>query len=92
MSDLDDELASIKATQDVTLAAVASCKTGIESLLAKLAAVPTAGLTPAQKTALDAIRDEGVTIAQNLSAVNTEMAPPPAPAPADAPPPAPPAA
>ncbi len=83
MTALDDELASIKATQDATLTTIATVKTGIEALLAKLSAVPATGLTKDQQAALDAVRDEGVNIAQSLSAVNTE-ANPPAPATATA--------
>lgn len=75
MTALDDELAEIKASQDATLATVGTIKTGVEALLAKLAALPTGGLTTDQQTALDAIRDEAQGISTAASAVNTEANP-----------------
>ena len=76
MAALDDELASLKATQDTTLATVGTIKTGVDALLAKLAALPTSGLTPAQQAALDAINTEAQAISTAASAINTEVNPP----------------
>jgi hypothetical protein len=56
MAAVDDELAAIKASLDLI-------QTGVTALLAKIAAMPTAGLTPAQQTALDAIAAEAQGIA-----------------------------
>src|SRR5262249_24314343 len=63
MSALDDELAAIKAAQDATNASLAAIQTDtaalkadVEKLLAEVAAMPTAGLTADQQTALDGIK------------------------------------
>ena len=55
MAAIDDELAAIKASLD-------TIQTGVTSLLAKIAAMPTAGLTSAQQAALDAINTEAQAI------------------------------
>ena len=70
MAAIDDELAAVKASLD-------SISSGVTNLLAAIAAMPTAGLTPAQQTALDAINTEAAAIAVSAN--------PPAPAPAPAP-------
>lgn len=56
MAAIDDELAGIKVALD-------TIGTGVTALLAKIAAMPTAGLTPAQQAALDAIAAEAQGIA-----------------------------
>ena len=56
MAAIDDELAQVKASLD-------SIQTGVSALLAKIAAMPTAGLTPEQQAALDAINTEAQAIA-----------------------------
>ena len=66
MAAVDDELAAIKASLDLI-------QTGVTNLLAKIAAMPTAGLTPAQQAALDAINTEAQGIA---TAANPPATPP----------------
>jgi len=56
MAAIDDELAAIKGSLD-------TIQTGVTALLAKIAAMPTAGLTPEQQTALDSINAEAKAIA-----------------------------
>jgi hypothetical protein len=56
MAAIDDELAKIKASLDLI-------QSGVSSLLAKIAAMPTAGLTAEQQSALDAISTEAQAIA-----------------------------
>ena len=62
MTALDDELASVKASLD-------SIQTGVTALLAAIAAMPVAGLTPAQQSALDAINTEAQAIAVSANPV-----------------------
>ena len=56
MAAIDDELAAIKGSLD-------TIQTGVTALLAKIAAMPTEGLTPEQQAALDAINTEAQAIA-----------------------------
>lgn len=83
MSATDDELAAIQASQAGTDALITKVGVDVTTLLGLVAAVPTAGLTPAQQTALDAVRDHATLINTNLTAVDT-AAQPAAPAPAPA--------
>ena len=71
MASLDD----LKAAQDATDAKIASVKTDVEALLALLAAVPPAGLTPAQQAALDAAVVHATAINDSLTAVDAETHP-----------------
>jgi hypothetical protein len=61
---------------------VSVLKTDMETLLAKLAAIPPGGLTPAQQAAIDAAVVHAQKIATDLGAIDTEVNPPPAPTPA----------
>jgi hypothetical protein len=74
MSSLED----LKAAQAVTDAKIAAVKTDVETLLAKLAAVPVAGLTADQQTALDAVVAHANAINASLSGVDAEVNPVPA--------------
>lgn len=71
----------LKAAQDATDAKVAAVKADVEKLMALLAAVPPAGMTPEQTAALDAAVVHANAINASLSAVDAEVNPP-APAPA----------
>jgi hypothetical protein len=75
MSSFDD----LKAAQAETDAKIATVKTDLETLIAKLAAIPPAGLTPEQQTALDDAVAHAGAINASLAAVDAE-ANPPAPA------------
>lgn len=76
MSSFDD----LKAAQVATDAAVATIKADVEGLLAKLAAIPAAGLTADQQTALDAAVAHASAINASLSGVDAQVNPPAAPA------------
>ena len=69
-------IADLTATLDSIGAKVTTVKTDVETLLAKLAAVPTAGLTPEQQTALDAAVVQAQGISDSLTAVDKEANPP----------------
>jgi len=73
LSDLEAKLVAI----DGKVTAVA---TDIDTLLAKLAEIPTAGLTPEQQTALDAAVVHAQAIADSLGAIDTKANPPTPPA------------
>jgi hypothetical protein len=68
----------LKAAQDATDAKVAAVKTDVETLIAKLAAVPPAGLTAEQQAALDDAVTHANAINASLSAVDAEVNPAPA--------------
>ena len=74
--DLTTALASVNAKVSVV-------KADVETLLAKLAAVPTGGLDHVQQAALDAAVLAAKGIADSLSGIDTEVNPP-APAAPDA--------
>lgn len=70
-------LADIQAKQAATDTAVASVKTDVEALLAKIAAFPAAGtLTAAQQAAIDDIASHADAINAALGVVATEASPP----------------
>lgn len=71
MSSFDD----LKAQQVATDAKVAAVKTDVETLLAKLAAIPPAGLTPEQQAALDDAVTHATAINTSLGAIDTEVNP-----------------
>lgn len=76
MSTFDDLTAQLA----VIGTAVTTVKTDVDKLIAALAAVPPAGLTPAQQAALDAAVVTAQGIATSLGAIDTEVNPPtPAP-------------
>jgi len=56
MTAVDDELAAIKTS-------LALIRSGVTTLIAKIAAMPTGGLTAAQQTALDEINTEAQSVA-----------------------------
>lgn len=72
MSTLDD----IKTTLAAIDTKVATVKTDVETLLAKIAAIPTAGLTPEQQAAIDEIAQHVQGISDSLGAIDTEVNPP----------------
>jgi uncharacterized protein YoxC len=72
MSTFDD----LKAALDATDAKVTTIKTDVETLLAKLAAIPTGGMTADQQAALDAAVTHAQAIVASLTAVDEEVNPP----------------
>lgn len=76
MTAVDDELAAVQASQAQSDAKIAKVGTDVTTLLTLLAAVPTAGLTPAQQTALDAVAAHATLINTNLTAVDASAQPP----------------
>lgn len=74
MATFDDLTAQLTAISAV----VPTIKTDVETLLAKLAAVPPAGLTPEQQAALDSAVQTAQGIATSLGAIDAEVNPPPA--------------
>lgn len=69
-------LADVQAKQTATDAAIAKVKTDVETLLAKIAAIPPGGLTPEQQAAIDDIAQHADNINTALGAVDTEANPP----------------
>ena len=72
MSDVTD----LKPALDAIDAKVTVVKTDVDTLLAKLAAIPTAGLTPAQQAAIDDAVAHANIIAASLGAIDTTVNPP----------------
>jgi uncharacterized protein YoxC len=68
MSTFDD----LKASLDTVTANVTTIKTDVEALLAKLAAIPTGGLTADQQAALDAAVTQAQGISTSLGAIDAE--------------------
>lgn len=60
----------LKAAQDVTDAKIAAVKADVEKLMALLAAIPPAGMTPEQQAALDAAVVHAGAINDALAAVD----------------------
>ncbi len=79
MTVLDDEFAAIKASQADTVIKIAAVAADVTALLAKIGAVPPAGLTADQQAALDDIKTAAAAINDSLAAVDAS-ANPPAPA------------
>jgi len=76
------EVTDLKPALDAIDAKVTVVKTDVDTLLAKLAAIPTAGLTPAQQAAIDDAVAHANIIAASLGAIDTTVNPPaPTPAP-----------
>ncbi len=73
MSTLED----LAAAQVVTIADVAAVKADVEKLVAALAAVPPAGLTPEQQAALDAAVVRANAINDGLAAIDASVNPAP---------------
>ena len=78
MSTFDD----LTATLNSISVKVTAVKSDVDSLLAKLAAIPPAGMTSAQQAALDAAVSTAQGIATSLGAIDAEVNPPAPPAPA----------
>ena len=76
MSTFDD----LTATLNSISVKVTAVKSDVDSLLAKLAAIPPAGMTPAQQAALDAAVSTAQGIATSLGAIDAEVNPPAPPA------------
>lgn len=66
----EDEIARTKAAQDATNAQLDGIKGDVDALMAKIAAMPVAGLTPEQEAALKEIADGAVALAAKAGAVN----------------------
>jgi hypothetical protein len=77
MSTLDD----FKTILGEIAADVTAVKSDVDGLLAKIAAIPPAGLTPEQQAAIDAAVTQGQSIKASLDAIHAEVNPAPAPAP-----------
>lgn len=76
MSAVDDELAAVQATQAQSDAMILKIGADTTVLLGLIAAIPTAGLTPAQQTALDAVAAHATLINTNLTAADAAAQPP----------------
>lgn len=70
ISDFETALAAIDEKVGVV-------KTDVETLIAKLAAIPPGGLTPEQQAAIDAAVQHAQNIATSLGAIDTEVNPSP---------------
>jgi outer membrane murein-binding lipoprotein Lpp len=68
-------LADAQAAQAITDQKIAAISTDVQTLLAKIAAVPTGGLTPDQQAAIDDIAAHAGRINDALSAVDTSANP-----------------
>jgi hypothetical protein len=77
MSTLDD----FKTILGEIAADVTTVKADVDGLLAKIAAIPPAGLTPEQQAAIDAAVTQGQSIKASLDAIHAEVNPAPAPSP-----------
>ncbi len=78
MSSFDD----LKAAQAETDSKIATIKTDVETMLVKLAAIPAAGLTPEQQSALDDAVAHAQAMNASLAAVDAAVNPAPAATPA----------
>lgn len=76
MSDTDKSFEDLSAANAVTDSRLLTLKTDIESILAKLAAIPIAGMTPAQQTALNDAVAHAKAVNDQLSGLDTEANPP----------------
>lgn len=70
-------LADAQAAQAITDQKISAISTDVQTLLAKISAVPTGGLTPEQQTAIDDIAAHAGKINDALSAVDTSANPAP---------------
>ena len=70
MATLEEYVAQTKAAQEATDAKIDAVKADIQTLMDKLAAVPAAGLTPAQEAALKDIADHAAAINDKLGAID----------------------
>lgn len=68
-------LADVQAKQAATDTAIATVKTDVETLLAKIATFPTGGLTPDQQAAVDDIAAHADKINASLGGIDTEVNP-----------------
>lgn len=68
-------LADAQAAQAITDQKIAAVATDVQTLLAKISAVPTDGLTPEQQAAIDDIATHAGKINDALSAVDTSANP-----------------
>jgi hypothetical protein len=68
-------LADAQAAQAITDQKIAAVATDVQTLLAKISAVPTGGLTPEQQAAIDDIAAHAGKINDALSAVDTSVNP-----------------
>lgn len=72
MADIND----LKPALDAIDVKVAAVKTDVDNLIAKLSAVPPAGLTPEQQTAINDAVAHAQNIAASLGAIDTTANPP----------------
>jgi hypothetical protein len=82
MDQLMSTQADLEAALSVIDGKVTAVKADVDGLLAKLAAIPTPGMTPEQQAALDAAVVHANAIAASLGAIDTTVNPPAAAAPA----------
>ncbi len=73
MSSFDD----LKAAQDESDAKIAAIKADVETMLAKLANIPVAGMTPEQQAALDAAVDHAKKMNDAMGAIDASANPTP---------------
>lgn len=69
-------LADIQAAQAVTDQKVSAINADVEALLAKIATIPSGGLTPEQQAAIDDIEAHATRINDALSTIDTSANPP----------------
>src|SRR6266404_7985938 len=75
METIMSAITDLKPILDSITGKVSTVKTDVETLLAKLAAVPTVGLTPDQQAAIDAAVAQAQGIADSLGAIDAEVNP-----------------
>jgi septal ring factor EnvC (AmiA/AmiB activator) len=76
VDNLMSTFADLQAALNAVVVDVAEVKSDVDSLLAKLAAIPAAGLTADQQAVLDASVTQAQGIATSLAAINAEVNPP----------------
>ena len=75
MTAVDDELAAVQASQAASDALITKVGGDVATLQGMIAAIPTAGLTAAQQSALDAVAAHATLINTNLTAVDGSAQP-----------------
>lgn len=70
MATIEEYAAQIKTAQDESDAKIAAIKADIDVLMAKVAAIPVAGMTPEQEALLAGVAAHAKSISDSLSAVD----------------------
>ena len=70
------QVTDLKPVLDLIDTKVSAVKTDVDTLLAKLANIPTGGLTPEQQAAIDDAVQHANSIAASLGAIDTTVNPP----------------